>query len=277
MPEYDAGAIPAGHPIDAAHAVTAERLFAAIWSLSVLGTIIGVGRHDADALADLTPNTLVLGERLAAIPFQAWIYAGTHLLAGLASLALGYLAVSFAYPRRHLAREAHVNPAAAIQASAHLLGAAVISTVSWGGCDAPSLLISSVFCLLGWLSLAAICAGHRVITRYADHEEIAHGNVAAALASAGLHLGVALVVGHAIQGQFTGWASSLTANRPRMGPAPAGALRGMRIRCAAGGVSGWVDMTQGLRAFRCRDVTSVVVVEEDARAKNLVYRWKPKG
>jgi uncharacterized membrane protein YjfL (UPF0719 family) len=208
MPEPDAGAIQADHP---AHAVTAERLFAAIWSLAVLGTIIGVGRHDADALAELTPSTLVLGERLAAIPFQAWIYAGTHLLAGLASLALGYLAVSFAYPRRHLAREAHLNPAAAIQASAHLLGAAVISTVSWGGCDAPSLLISGVFCLLGWISLAAICAAHRSITRYADHEEIAHGNIAAALASAGLHLGVALVVGHAIQGQFTGWRSSLSA------------------------------------------------------------------
>lgn len=44
-----------------------------------------------------------------------------------------------------------------------------------------------------------------------------------------------------------------------------------------GGVSGWVDMTHGLRAFRSRDGTYTVVVEEDARAKNLVYLWKPKG
>lgn len=44
-----------------------------------------------------------------------------------------------------------------------------------------------------------------------------------------------------------------------------------------GGVSGWVDMTHGLRAFLCRDGTYEVVVEEDARAKNLVYLWKPKG
>jgi hypothetical protein len=44
-----------------------------------------------------------------------------------------------------------------------------------------------------------------------------------------------------------------------------------------GGVSGWVDMSHGLRAFRCRDGSYTVVVEEDARAKNLVYRWKPKG
>ncbi len=42
-----------------------------------------------------------------------------------------------------------------------------------------------------------------------------------------------------------------------------------------GGVSGWVDMTHGLRAFRCRDGSYTVVVEEDWRAKNLVYRWKP--
>ncbi len=44
-----------------------------------------------------------------------------------------------------------------------------------------------------------------------------------------------------------------------------------------GGASGWVDMTHGLRAFHCRDGTYMVVVEEDARAKNLVYRWQPKG
>jgi hypothetical protein len=36
-------------------------------------------------------------------------------------------------------------------------------------------------------------------------------------------------------------------------------------------------MRHGLRAFRCRDGTYQVVVEEDWRAKNRVYRWKPKG
>ena len=42
-----------------------------------------------------------------------------------------------------------------------------------------------------------------------------------------------------------------------------------------GNTSGWVDMTHGLRAFRRTDGSYVVVVEEDARAKNLVYGWTP--
>jgi uncharacterized membrane protein YjfL (UPF0719 family) len=192
-----------------ASVTTAGHLFSAIWSLSLLGTIIGIGRHDADALASFSTDSLPLWDRLSAVPGEAWLAATGHLLAGIASLVMGYLVVSLAYPRRHLAREAHINPAAALQASAHLLGAAVIATVSWGGADGTSLVVSGVFCVLGWISLAAVCAIHRAITRYADHEEIAHGNVASALASAGLHLAVALVVGHAIQGQFNGWASSL--------------------------------------------------------------------
>ncbi len=204
---------PGGAASDAeekAHTATAERMYTALWSLSALATMVGVCRHDVDAISELAPGPLTLTERLVSVPYQAWLCAGAHLIAAIVSLVVGYLVVSLAYPRRHLGHEAHVNPAAAIQASAHLLGAAVIATVSWGGCDAGSLLVSGVFCLLGWISLTAVCAGHRAITRYADHEEIAHGNVAAALAAAGLHLGVALVVGHAIQGQFTGWESSLT-------------------------------------------------------------------
>jgi uncharacterized membrane protein YjfL (UPF0719 family) len=190
--------------------VTAGRLFTAVWGLALLAIVIGVGRHGADGILALMPDSGSLGERLAAVPTQAWWFTVLHLLAAMASLGVGYLAISFAYPRRHLLSEVHANPAAAIQASAHLLGATAVATASWGGTDAQSLLVSAVFCILGWMALIAICAGHRAVTRYHDHEEIADGNIAAALASAGLHVGVALVVGHAIQGQFTGWSSSLS-------------------------------------------------------------------
>lgn len=56
-----------------------------------------------------------------------------------------------------------------------------------------------------------------MVTPYHDHEEIAAGNTAAALASAGLHLAVAVVVGHAIQGQFLGWRPSLLAFAAALG------------------------------------------------------------
>lgn len=188
-----------------------QRLLHALAALALLATVAGVGRHAAEALLALMPADGGLAARLAAVPAQAWLFAGLHLAAAVASLGLGYLAISFAYPRRHLAREAAGNPAAAVQAGAHLLGAAAVATASWGGSDAASLLVSAVFCILGWAAVAGISAGHRLVTRYRDHEEIAAGNLAAAIASAGLHLAVAIVVAQAIQGQFEGWDRSLSA------------------------------------------------------------------
>ena len=191
--------------------VTYDRLLRALGGLALFATVLGVGRHVSEAIAGLMPDAGTLGERLAAVPWQAWTFAALHLVLAMVSLGVGYLLISFAYPCRGLARMAAGNPAAAIQACAHLLGAVVIATVSWGGSDAASLLVSASFCALGWLAVIAIGAGHRLVTRYRDHEEIAAGNTAAALASAGLHLAIAVVVGHAIEGQFTTWSDSLTA------------------------------------------------------------------
>ncbi len=42
-----------------------------------------------------------------------------------------------------------------------------------------------------------------------------------------------------------------------------------------GGASGWVDQSHGLRATRCRNGEYRVLVEEDYRGKNLLYRWTP--
>ncbi|MBA2480728.1 MAG: DUF350 domain-containing protein [Planctomycetes bacterium] len=191
-------------------AAAAYRMFYALAGLALLATVCGVGRHLAESLAALMPGHGTTAVRLAAVPASAWLFAVAHLVAAVASLAVGYLVISLAYPRRFLEREARANPAAAIQASAHLLGAAVIAIVSWGGCDAPSLVVSLVFCVLGWVAVIVIGAAHRLVTRYRDHEEIAAGNTAAALAAAGLHLAVALVVGHAIQGQFAGWGQAFS-------------------------------------------------------------------
>ncbi len=42
-----------------------------------------------------------------------------------------------------------------------------------------------------------------------------------------------------------------------------------------GGVCGWIDMSHGLRALRCSDGEYRLLVEEDFRGKNLLYRWTP--
>ncbi len=209
-PAPASGTSPAAEAATAPHVVAPGRLFTAAWGLAVLVTVLGVGLHLGQSLLVTTPGSDPLGDRLVALPAKAWGFAGLHLLAALASLGVGYWLISIVYPRRHLGREAATNPAAAIQASAHLLGATAVAGVCWGGTDAHSLLVSAAFAGLGWAALILLCAGHRWLTHFADHEEIAAGNVAAALASAGLHLGVAVVVARAIQGQFTGWHDALT-------------------------------------------------------------------
>lgn len=173
--------------------------------VGTLGVALAVARHGGEALYAAAPG----GDTLA-LPWASWVWAVAHLFGALAAVPLGYLVLSWAHPRRGLWREAAGNPAAAMQAAAHALGAVVVAAASWGGCDGGSLAVSAAFTVLGWLSIALVCAGHRVLTRYRDHEEIAAGNLAAALAAAGLHLAVALLVGRALAGQFLGWHAAIT-------------------------------------------------------------------
>jgi uncharacterized membrane protein YjfL (UPF0719 family) len=75
----------------------------------------------------------------------------------------------------------------------------------FGGADAESFVVASVFAVLCWVALVGVCGLHRLVTTYRDHEEVAAGDLAAALSSAGLHLGVALVVAASASGPFEGW------------------------------------------------------------------------
>ena len=49
----------------------------------------------------------------------------------------------------------------------------------------------------------------------------------------------------------------------------------MKPDSTVGNVSGWVDMTDAITAYRRANGEYVVLVEEDARGKNIVYRWTP--
>ena len=200
------------NPEPSEDAVTASRLLTATWGFAVLATVLATVRHSTSAvLAGLPEGGLSTVPLLSTVPHLVWAYAAGHVVLALVALGLGYLLLSWAYPMRGLAAAARAgNPAAAIQAAAHVLGAAAVACACWGGADAGSVLISAVFSVLGWGVLAGACAGHRLVTRYADHEEIQAGNVAAALASAGLHVGIAIVVARAMTGPFVGWPDSLS-------------------------------------------------------------------
>ena len=42
-----------------------------------------------------------------------------------------------------------------------------------------------------------------------------------------------------------------------------------------GGFSGWVDISHGIRAHKRRNGEYIILVEEDFRGKNIMYRWTP--
>jgi uncharacterized membrane protein YjfL (UPF0719 family) len=137
-----------------------------------------------------------------------WPWAALHLVCAVAAVPLGAWLLDRLYPLPGLAAQAAGNDAAAIQASAHRLAAAAVAAAAWGGVDAASLAPAAAFWAAGVLAVALLSGAHRLVTRYRDHEEVAAGNAAAALASAGLHLAIGIVVAHAVLGDFAGWAAS---------------------------------------------------------------------
>ena len=46
---------------------------------------------------------------------------------------------------------------------------------------------------------------------------------------------------------------------------------------AVGTVQGWLDMPYAVQAIKRRNGEYLILVEEDARAKNLLYRWRPEA
>jgi hypothetical protein len=44
---------------------------------------------------------------------------------------------------------------------------------------------------------------------------------------------------------------------------------------AVGGQAGWLDMPYAVQGIRRKDGEYLLLVEEDFRGKNLLYRWKP--
>lgn len=101
------------------------------------------------------------------------------------------------------------NVAAGIAAASHLVATGILVSRAIGGSDWASLGISLVFFVLGQITLHGFVILFRALTVYDDAEEILGENIAAALSYAGMTVGVSIVIGHAVEGQFMGWSTSL--------------------------------------------------------------------
>ena len=101
------------------------------------------------------------------------------------------------------------NVAAGVTSAGHRIAAGVVAGSCLYGADLANLAVGVVFLAIGVATLIGFQVLHRQLTRYADEEEIRGDNVAAALGNAGLGIALAIIVGHAAEGSFDGWAQSL--------------------------------------------------------------------
>jgi len=99
------------------------------------------------------------------------------------------------------------NVAAAIVVAAVYVATSLTYSGALDG-EGGGFWVLLLFFILGQLALLGITYVFRWLTEYNDVQEIAAGNVAAALALAGLLIAVGVVVGRAASGTFTGLLSS---------------------------------------------------------------------
>lgn len=101
------------------------------------------------------------------------------------------------------------NCAAGVTRGGHRVAMGIVASACMYGADLRGLGVSTAFVVLGLGTLLVFQRLHRLITRYADDQEVRGQNLAAALSSAGLTLALAVIVAHAAEGTFEGWAASL--------------------------------------------------------------------
>jgi uncharacterized membrane protein YjfL (UPF0719 family) len=143
-------------------------------------------------------SSLAVGALYVAVGAAAWaavVFAQGRLLFGRAL-------------RRHVARG---NGAAAIATAANQIALGLMLSRAVTGDAIAELPAALAFAGLAVVTWAVFVALFRMVTSYPDGQEIAGENQAAAVSYAGVALALAVIVAHAVDGPFSGWARSLGA------------------------------------------------------------------
>jgi uncharacterized membrane protein YjfL (UPF0719 family) len=140
----------------------------------------------------------------------AWTaaFGGSSILLLVVTARLGVQVLLKSRLRAEITRG---NLAAAIAAGAHYVATGILLARCLYGDDVSTLGVSIVFFAIAVATLHAFVLLFRALTVYDDFEEIVSGNVAAALSYGGVTVALALIIGHAAEGTFTGWGQSLEA------------------------------------------------------------------
>ena len=165
-------------------------LFGVFWAVTVLLGNLKDPAHDYELLPDL---------------WSVLLYGGVGIVL-LTIVALGTCRVFLGMGiQEQLAAR---NVAAAIVVAGVYIATSLTYSGTLSG-EGGGFWILLLFFLLGQLALLGITYAFRWLTSYDDVQEIATGNVAAALALTGLLIAVGLIVRWAVTGNYTGFFPSL--------------------------------------------------------------------
>lgn len=114
------------------------------------------------------------------------------------------------FKKRLLALLARDNQAAGVAAACHTIAMGVLVSRAVAGTDLRGIGLSLAFFGLALVTHQMMLVLFRALTTYDDAEQIEGENLAAAVSWGGLSIAVAIVLARALQGDFTGWASSLS-------------------------------------------------------------------
>jgi len=102
------------------------------------------------------------------------------------------------------------NPAAGVAAGCHFVAMGILVSRAVAGSDLRGAGLSLAFFAIALAAHQAMMILFRALTTYDDAEQIEGENTAAAVSFGGLSIALAIVLARALEGDFTGWASSLS-------------------------------------------------------------------
>jgi len=166
-----------------------------------VGQILGVFMVSAAAVRNCVRGENLVHDLTYAAGFGT---LGLVLIAGMGRVGTQLLLRS-ALP----AEVARGNVAAGLAAGSHYTATGIIAAHAIAGSKLRDVGLSLLFFLLAMAALWAFVTLFRALTTYDDAEQIQGENLAASLSYAGISIGVAIIVGTALDGDFVSWEVSL--------------------------------------------------------------------
>lgn len=206
-------------------AVTTTLVLLVVFRLArrVLAPATSVGKTfaESNAARHLLDVGQVLGVFLVAAAVVKNCVRGEDLVADIVAAALfgvlglglvaimGRLGTQLLLQSRLPAEIARGNVAAGLAGGAHYVATGVVAAHAIAGSKLRDVGLSLLFFALAMAALWLFVTLFRALTTYDDAEQIQGENLAASLSYAGLSIGVAIIVGCALDGDFVSWESSL--------------------------------------------------------------------